>query len=190
METLIGVCCGMYRGYTGYTLYKRRKQRGALAIQLMVLTLALVGGTGYYFSRHDRAPEVAAAAVVQQEAVNNVELEASALPDLEQTTVLEHVGGETGSGKVTRKISRGKTVALFVAELPKTEAGTYYEAWAVQSSPFRFISLGSLVQRADGKFGLVHETNEDLRSYESVVITREKNDRDPSPSAHVLEGKF
>ena len=172
--------------FSGYSTYKRRRQRGALAVQLMILTLTLIGGAVYFVNSNSKpepqAPAPAAAAVTA----------AAMQPkaNLDQTLELRDVNGGATQARFTRKIVDDSSSFSVIGELPKSEKSFYYEVWAVEPDPYRFMSLGPMVERTDGKYGLVFESGDDLRGFTDIIITNERDDKDPSPSTHVLEGKF
>ena len=177
----------MQRRFTGYSTYKRQRQRGALAVQLMVLTLALIGGAGYFVTNN----------VDQESGITNLEatdgkLETISQPkaNLDQTLELRDVNGGATQARFTRKIAEYSSSFSVIGELPKSPVGHYYEVWAVEPDPYKFMSLGQMVERTDGKYGLVFESKDDLRGFSDIIITLEKDDKNPAPSAHVLEGKF
>lgn len=176
----------MQRRFTGYSTYKRRQQRGALAVQLMVLTLALIGGAGYFANSDDAAiPQTNVASDAP-----SVTTPVSAKSNLDQTLELRDANGGTMQARFTRKIADGKSAFAVIGELPKPAKGMYYEVWAVQPDPYKFMSLGGMVERTDAKYGLVFESKDDLRGFSEIIITLEKDDKDPTPSTHILEGKF
>ena len=172
--------------FSGYSTYKRRRQRGALAVQLMILTLALIGGAGYFVNAESKpaTPSVAVADSGTSTAPSQPK------SNLDQTLELRDVNGGAMQARFTRKIVDHSSSFSVIGELPKSEKGYYYEVWAVQPDPYKFMSLGRMVERTDGKYGLVFESADDLRGYTDIRITNEKDDKDPAPSTHVLEGKF
>lgn len=176
----------MQRRFTGYSQYKRRSQRGTLGVSLMLLTLALIGGAGYFANTDSGSRDAQTVVSVSDASVDALAVKS----DLDQTLELRDAHGGATQARFTRKISRGHSSFSVIGELPKAEKGYTYEVWAVESDPYKFMSLGKMVERTDAKYGLVFESNEDLRDFSDIIITLEKNDGDPAPSAHVLEGKF
>ncbi|MEI7740899.1 MAG: anti-sigma factor [bacterium] len=177
----------MQRRFAGYGTYKRRSQRGALAVQLMIITFALIGGAGY-FAANNNPSEVKTEAV--SVAAVNAAPSSSPKSDLDQTLELRDTTGGKTQARFTRKITDGKSVFSVIGELPKPENNYYYEVWAVQPDPYKFMSLGAMILRTDDKFGLAFEVKDDLRGFSEIIITLEKNDKNPAPSTHILEGKF
>jgi len=175
----------MQRRFTGYSVYKRRQQRGALAVQLLVLTVALIGGAGYFVStKTETDTTVVASNSSQPQAIVPTK------SNVDQTLELRAEDGSKTTARFSRKISDGRSSFAVVGELPKLLKGTSYEVWGLQRDPYKIMSLGAMVERTDGKYGLVFEATEDMRGYEEMFITLEKDKNDPAPGDKVLEGKF
>lgn len=178
----------MYRRYGAYSVYKRRRQRGALAIKLMIATLGAIGAAGYFSSQKDEAPsfEQPIVAVIQAQEKNS---ETSTL-EVRESIELKNVEKTTYDAKATRLLGASKSAILVLGDLAPPPKDFYYEVWAIQPDPYKFISLGPMVLRTDNKFGLVYETVENIRGFTQVIVTLEKSDKDPAPSAHVMSGDF
>jgi hypothetical protein len=152
----------------------------------MILTLALIGGAGYFASSKGDANTQPVVATDSGTNAPTTQPKAN----LDQTLELRDVNGGTTQARFTRKIVDHSSSFSVIGELPKIEKGFFYEVWAAQPDPYKFMSLGHMVERTDGKYGLVFESGDDLRGFADIIITSEKDDNDPAPSTHVLEGKF
>lgn len=62
----------------------------------------------------------------------------------------------------------------------------FYEGWAVQQNPFKFISTGKL-EILDGKYINHFTSSTDYSSYDFYVLTLEPNDGDEAPADHIFE---
>ncbi|MFH0928251.1 MAG: anti-sigma factor [bacterium] len=180
----------MYRRYGAYGVYKRRRQRGALAIKLMIVTLGAVGAAGYFATQKTGAESNPQNTAIVSNVSAPPQTSVATDPEVRDTVEMKSVDGDKLTAKVTRQLTAKKSAVLVLGDLTAPGKGFYYEVWAVQSTPYRFISLGKMVQRTDNKYGLVFETEESLKGFNSVIITLEKEDADPAPGKQIMIGNF
>ncbi len=109
-------------------------------------------------------------------------------PAIEEADLIA-VNNYKGTGVATRTIS-GEYIHNVTANISAPAEGKFYEGWIV--GPEGFISTGKLTQETEGSWSVVYVSNDNLASYNQVVITEETkaNGLDNKPEAHVLEGKF
>ncbi len=102
---------------------------------------------------------------------------------------LKAVGDYQGSALTTRSFLDGKFEHVVIADIKDPAPGKFYEGWLVDGS--KFFSTGEM-KKENGKYILTYTSNEDSRSFKSVVITEEtlSDGLDNKPEKHVLEGEF
>jgi hypothetical protein len=114
-----------------------------------------------------------------------------------QEAVVRGRSGYFAGGNVRRSFDgRNYKVAILVDLPPHEDQYFAYEAWMVRPGVMEYFSLGEFVKRADGKYGLIHESIfpnivDEIQAYTRLIVTREPRDgnRDPSP-IHVAEANF
>ena len=114
------------------------------------------------------------------------------IPDDVERAVLTDVTDGDASGLAVRKYEAGVFTHTVLADLSDPELGFFYEGWLVRGQEgdddFAFISTGKM-RLAKGGFVLEFSSQQDLTTYERVVITLERVDNQ-KPEKHILEGSF
>lgn len=106
-----------------------------------------------------------------------------------QQAVLRPVAGTYGSGSASSEFSAASFQHVVAVTLPNPPEGYFYEGWLIRSKPFDFFSTGRLIQHADDlEWYVLYKGAEDKLDYKKVVVTLEKDDANPAPADHVLEG--
>lgn len=102
-------------------------------------------------------------------------------------TIRGIVTPDTATGKASAHYAEGEFVlhAEFTG-LTTPQGDDFYEGWAVQRNPFKFISTGELTMK-DGKYVNHFMSDTDYRSYDFYVLTLEPNDGDAAPADHIFE---
>ena len=110
-------------------------------------------------------------------------------PRVVEEATLVAVNGYRGSGEATRSYQDGEFMHEIVADLDDPAEGKFYEGWLVGD---RIVSTGRLENEGDNNWSLIFLSDEDLSSFDEVVVTEETeaNGLDGIPETHVLDGTF
>ncbi|MDP3793269.1 MAG: hypothetical protein Q8R07_00790, partial [Candidatus Uhrbacteria bacterium] len=110
-------------------------------------------------------------------------------------------GGAPVQGTTTTEgFANGMVQAMFskaiyrleavVKNLPDPAGTDFYEGWLVHTeAPFDFISTGKF-NKTDEAYVNKYSSGNDLTDHLFYVVTLESDDKNPAPSAHVLEGRL
>lgn len=105
-----------------------------------------------------------------------------------EMTMLKDVSGGQAVGTAWRHASEKKfALKVEASKLAGLDKGFFYEGWLVSDKGF--FSTGRMAE-VNGEGKLYYQADEDKSEFKGVVITREPEDGDPAPAAHVLEGNF
>lgn len=151
-----------------------------------ILVVAVIIFTFIIAEEADNDPPEVTSSTISSDA-NNVNDEET---DIKETAKLEAVGDYTGDGEATRSFEDGVFSHTVTADIGDPVEGKFYEGWIVKNG--EFVSTGKLTKNNDGRYVLEFISDNDMSSYNNVVITEETeaNGLDNKPEAHVLEGSF
>lgn len=94
-------------------------------------------------------------------------------------------------GNASREMKDGLFSATLVASLADPPKKFVYEGWLQRIYPYQMISMGRLSKNTQSRYSITFRQEKNLLDYDNVVITKEKDDDDPSPSDEIiLEGSF
>jgi len=84
---------------------------------------------------------------------------------------------------------RGYILTASFEGLPEPVDDGFYEGWIVRKSPFKVLSTGE-AKNIRGVYINSYTSSEDMLDFKTYVLTLEKDDGNPAPASHVLEGLF
>lgn len=105
-------------------------------------------------------------------------------------------GGYISSGVIRRKYDDMSYRVVIVADLPPQQDEYYkYTAWMVRPGIMEHFSIGDMFKRADGRYGLLHESFfpnmiEEVEEYTRLIITRELRGQTGPSTTHVAQADF
>jgi len=172
-------------------IMKNEQNGSTMLIIVGVLVIALIVGVFFYVRSNsdDGASNDSAATEPQAEQQpEQAEEEETNEGNFEEIN-LEAINGQTGEGVAIRSVGDPTYTHELYAQTTDPADGKFYEGWLVGDS---VISTGKLEKDAEGVWRLTYTSNDDLSTYDEVVITEETeaNGLDGVPERHIFEGKF
>lgn len=157
--------------------------RNIVFIILVVLTL----GGGYWLFSRDDTPTVAdiplPTPTIEEKVEGVFDIQ---IPDGVDKAELRDISGGNAGAIATRLFENNFFEHTILADLPDLEGDFYYQAWLSNGIMFRPTGM---LRVAKGGYLLEYNTNEDLTSYSSVIISEEDSPVS-APGKIVLEGEF
>lgn len=155
-----------------------------------IIVLAIIAGA-IYFAQQETPSDSDSTPVPTSRIETDLEEQFQReLPEGAERVELEN---EDGRAVVTREVDEeGPDMLTVLADLPEATGGSYYEVWLRQGEEdddeFVQTSAGRLTV-AKGGFVLDYQTNADLSTYDSVVVSKETV-ADSVPDEVVFEESF
>jgi hypothetical protein len=160
-------------------------------IVIGLVVLLLLAGVIYWRQRVQTPQEIKTPETLSTQ--NKIEDKFNVqIPEGVEKAELKDVSGGNASGIATRKFENGEFELGILADLPTTEAGSFYEGWISKGEEgeegYEILSLGGLTV-AKGGYLLDFKSPTNYSDYGNVVVSLEKSVGE-APDQRVLEGSF
>lgn len=191
-----------------YRKSRRQRLSRTLSAVLPSLALVLVGSGGFYLAmqwfRGDADEQPALAAGLEEAGAEAAPMVAAHnAPVIDDSKTLESVAPLVSTfdgqhtGRVQSFLTKNSADMIVLAYLPALDlAADSYHVWLLKDGLADVKDMGKLAPRADGSWILNFTAGPasgivDPRAYGSVVVTREPNDGNGSPSGNkIAEGQL
>ena len=161
-----------------------------IALAIIVLIVGVVVAALIITGGDDEGSSTEQTSAAEQLPVNNTQpAKGAEAPDVVEEATLSPVNNYDATGTATRSYEEGQFMHEIVATIQQPAEGKFYEGWLVGE---RVVSTGRLDNEGGNDWSLVFTTEEDLSSFDRIVVTEETeaDGLDGKPETHVLEGSF